>query len=113
MGLPDQLVARLASHRQGKGCEREAARQLWQEGEWVFATPAGRPLNLNTDCREWQSPLKAAGVRDGRLHDARHFVAACCSCSLPAHTDAIRRDVARRVGGLLWDDSSADGRAGQ
>lgn len=52
-----------------------AARQLWEGGGWVFATQTGRPLHPNTDYREWKSLLRAAGVRDGRLHDARHTAA--------------------------------------
>jgi integrase len=67
-------------------------------------------------------------VRDARLHDARHTAATVLlvlgvpepavmsvmgwsSTSMAARyqhvTDPIRRDVARRVGGLLW--SSDDG----
>jgi len=41
----------------------------------VFTSATGRPLNLNSDYREWKSLLRAAGVRDGRLHDARHTAA--------------------------------------
>ena len=33
----------------------------------------GKPLSLNSDYRgEWKAVLQAAGVADGRLHDARH-----------------------------------------
>jgi integrase len=67
--------------------------------------------------------LTAAGVRDGRLHDARHTAAtvllllgvperavmgvmgwsnSAMAARYQHMTSAIRRDVAQRVGGLLW-----------
>jgi integrase len=41
----------------------------------VFASALGKPLNLNSDYREWKALLQPAGVPDGRLHDARHTAA--------------------------------------
>jgi integrase len=123
VGLPDQLVGLLKLHREEQEQERRRAGQLWEEGEWVFASRVGRPLNPNSDYHEWKALLKAAGVRDGRLHDARHTAATVLlvlgvpertvmsvmgwsSTAMAARyqhvTDPIRRDVARRVGGLLW-----------
>ena len=49
--------------------------QMWNEGDWLFATPTGTPINPRTDYSEWKRLLSAAGVRDARLHDARHPVA--------------------------------------
>ena len=40
-----------------------------------MTTATGRPLNLNSDYHRWKALLKVAGVRDGRLHDARHTAA--------------------------------------
>ena len=71
---------------------------------------------------------KAAGVRDARLHDARHTAATVLlvlgvpertvmgimgwsSTSMAARyqhvTDPIRHAVAAQVGGLLWADEKA------
>jgi integrase len=129
VGLPDELVAMLKSHRESQEAERRHAGQLWQEGDWVFATETGRPINPNTDYHAWKALLKAAGVRDGRLHDARHTAATVLlvlgvpertvmsimgwsSTSMAARyqhvTDPIRRDVARRIGGLLWADEPGE-----
>ncbi len=47
--------------RQGKG--------------YVFASPVGGPLSPNTDFHVRKRLLRDAGVRDGRLHDARHTAA--------------------------------------
>lgn len=75
VGLPAELVKLLRTHRTEQDREREQAAQLWQEGDWLFATPTGRPVNPRTDYDEWKRLLERAGVREGRLHDARHTAA--------------------------------------
>lgn len=129
IGLPDELVWMLRAHQQAQAEERATAGNLWREGGWVFASPTGRPLNPNSDYHNWKALLGRAGVRDGRLHDARHTAATVLlvlgvperavmgimgwsTTAMAARyqhvTDPIRRDVARRVGGLLWSDSGSD-----
>ncbi|GGW45824.1 hypothetical protein GCM10010381_33830 [Streptomyces xantholiticus] len=44
----------------------------WEAKGYVFASPTGGPLSPNTDYHLWKRLLRDAGVRDGRLHDARH-----------------------------------------
>jgi integrase len=141
VGLPAPLVALLKQHRAEQDKERETATQLWREGDWVFSTRLGDPLSPSSDYHEWKRLLKAAGVRDGRLHDARHTAATVLlllgvperavlglmGWSNPAvarnyqHiTAAVRDDVAKRLGGLLWandgppndEDERDDGAAG-
>jgi integrase len=123
IGLPDELVALLRKHRDEQDRERELAGQLWTEGGWVFTTPMGGPLNHRSDYDEWKRLLVRAGVRDGRLHDARHTAAtvllllgvperavmglmgwshSAMAARYQHLTGAVQRDVARRVGGLLW-----------
>ncbi|MFI7160485.1 tyrosine-type recombinase/integrase [Micromonospora chalcea] len=101
----------------------------------MFATP---PVNPRTDYDEWKRLLKLAGLRDVRPHDARHTAATVLlllgvpervvigimgwsNSSMAARyqhvTAQIRRDIAKRVGGLRWstDDQSPgddDGAAG-
>ncbi|MEV4704650.1 tyrosine-type recombinase/integrase [Actinoplanes sp. NPDC049316] len=136
IGLPASIVQLLQEHRQAQDKDRRTAGQLWQEGGWVFTSPTGRPLNPNTDYHEWKKLLKDAGVRDGRLHDARHTAATVlmllgvqeraamdvmgwATTSMAARyqhvTDPVRADIARRVGGLIWTgheapDSETQGR---
>jgi integrase len=103
---------------------------LWRDSGYVFTSPTGQPINPNSDYYRWKALLKSAGVRDGRLHDARHTAATVLlvlgvpertvmgimgwsSTAMAARyqhvTDPIRHVVAGQVGGLLWgDDTAAD-----
>jgi integrase len=38
----------------------------------MFCRPDGLPIARNEDWRDWKDLLKAAGVRDARVHDGRH-----------------------------------------
>ncbi|WP_033222222.1 tyrosine-type recombinase/integrase [Kitasatospora phosalacinea] len=127
IGLPDQLIKLLRLHQEEQERERLHARQLWQEGGWVFATETGQPLIPRTDWDEWKRLLQAAGLRDGRLHDARHTAGTILlilgvperivmeimgwSSTAMAHryqhvTKRVRRDVAQQIGGLIWEAAS-------
>jgi integrase len=124
IGLPKELVRLLKLHRAEQDGERIAARQLWQEGDWVFASETGQPLIPRTDWDRWKELLKSAGIRDGRLHDARHTAATVLlilgvneravmsimgwsSTAMVARyqhmIDPIRTQVAKQVGGLIWE----------
>lgn len=123
IGLPAELAELLRRHRDEQEAERQSARQLWKDGGWVFATPTGGPLSPNTDYHEWKRLLREAGIRNGRLHDARHTAATVLlilgvphravmglmgwsSASMAVRyqhiTDQVRQDVAKQVGGLIW-----------
>jgi integrase len=123
VGLPDELVQLLRAHRAEQDRDRETAGQLWTDGGWLFATPTGGPLNPRTDYDEWKRLLLRAGVRDGRLHDARHTAATvllllgvperavmgimgwshtAMAARYQHITAPIQRDIANRVGGLIW-----------
>jgi integrase len=116
-------VELLKAHRVEQDREREIAAQLWKDGDWLFATPTGAPLNPRTDWDDWKKLLVRAGVRDGRLHDARHTAATvllllgvperavmgimgwshtAMAARYQHVTSAIQRDIASRVGGLIW-----------
>lgn len=122
VGLPAPLCL-LTDHRQPQGSERAAACNLWHEGDWVFATEAGQPINPRTDWSHWKKLLVEAGIRDSRLHDARHTAAtvlvllgvkettimSVMGWSNPAVTQRyahmvspIRDDVAAKLASLLW-----------
>ncbi|ROP39114.1 tyrosine-type recombinase/integrase [Saccharothrix texasensis] len=130
IGLPDELVKLLKLHAAEQERERVKAAQLWVDSGYVFTTPTGGPLNPRTDYTEWKRLLERAKVPDGRLHDARHTAATVLlllgvaertvmgimgwsNTAMAARyqhiTSAIRRDVAQRVGGLLWRPSPTEG----
>jgi integrase len=90
----------------------------------VFTSPFGDPLVPSTDYDAWKDLLTRAKVRDGRLHDARHTAATVLlilgvpervvmqimgwsSTAMAARyqhvTSGILADVAKRVGGLIWE----------
>jgi integrase len=117
------LVKLLELHRKEQEAERARVAQLWEPGGWLFASPTGHPVNPNTDYHEWKQLLKDAGLRDGRLHDARHTAATVLlilgvaeravmgimgwsSASMAKRyqhiTDPILKDIAKRVDGLIW-----------
>jgi integrase len=128
IGLPDELIGLLKQHAAEQARERVRAADLWQDTGYVFTTPTGAPLNPRSDWTEWKALLDVAGMRDARLHDARHTAATVLlllgvpertvmgimgwsNTAMAARyqhvTAAIRRDVAERVGGLLWKPSTA------
>ncbi len=72
MPLPEQLVVLLRQHKEEQDRERAVARDLWVEKGYVFTSETGEPLNPSTDYHHWKRLLREAGIRDGRLHDARH-----------------------------------------
>jgi Phage integrase family len=123
IGMPPQLVSLLRAHQLEQQREKAAARQLWHEEDWVFATQTGQPINPRTDYNDWKRLLRDAGLREGRLHDARHTAATVLlilrqptptvmslmgwsSESMAARyqhvTDALRSQVASQVGELIW-----------
>jgi integrase len=131
IGLPEEITAMLRAHRAAQARERKAARQLWEGGPletgWVFTDPGGRPINPRFDYDEWKRLLEAAGVRDGRLHDARHTAATVLLIlGIPdtavdgvmgwepggamrrryQHlTDPVLRGIAEKLSRKLWGDS--------
>jgi Phage integrase family len=130
----------VASFRWRRAAGRTTALKRAQTGEqaslatppggWVFTTPTGQPLNPNTDYHEWKRLLREAGLREARLHDARHTAATVLlalrqptptvmslmgrsSGSMAARyqhvTDAMRTEVASQVGDLIWRAGTSGG----
>jgi integrase len=102
---------------------------LYAELRQLRAKQDGRLLSPNTDYHELKALLAEAGLRDARLHDARHSAATVLLIlGVPTPTvmaimgwssaamakryqhlvDSIRMDVAKQVGGLLWDTGEPD-----
>ncbi|MEV7674172.1 tyrosine-type recombinase/integrase [Streptomyces sp. NPDC088752] len=131
IGVPEELLQLLRRHKEDQARERTMARDLWTEKGYVFTSPTGEPLNPNTDYHKWKELLKAAGVRDARLHDARHTAATVLlilgisdavvdaimgwepgkSARMRRRyqhlTSRVLKDTAAKVGGLLWGTGQA------
>lgn len=74
--LPGPLRDALRVHRARQREQRQlAAANVWQDGGYVFCQSNGRPIDPRRDWQEWKALLSAAGVRNARLHDARHTAA--------------------------------------
>lgn len=130
VGLPAPLIELLRRHRTEQEAERANARQLWRDEGWLFASPTGGPTNPNTDYHEWKDLLSTAGLREARLHDARHTAATVLLVlGQPERTvmslmgwssagmatryqhvnDTIRAEVASQVGDLIWEARTEGG----
>ncbi|MBA3741611.1 tyrosine-type recombinase/integrase [Sporichthya sp.] len=121
--LPAPLADQLVRHRAAPQAAR-AVGPLWHDLDLVFTQPDGRHLGPEQDWRAWKDLLKVAGVRDARLHDARHTAATLlleqgvdirvvqeilghstlAMTKRYTHvTDTLARQAAERMGRALWD----------
>jgi integrase len=75
LSLPFPLVDQLRRQSASQAAERLRAGSRWQNHGLVFAREDGTPIRKETDSAEWHRILRLAGVRQGRLHDARHTAA--------------------------------------
>ncbi|GAA3421725.1 tyrosine-type recombinase/integrase [Streptosporangium vulgare] len=72
---PPELLTLLKAHRKIQAAERLKAGDRWEDHDLVFATRHGGPIERTEDWKVWKTILKQAGVRDVRVHDARHTAA--------------------------------------
>lgn len=72
--LPLPRVALDAFERQRvrQPTERETAGSAWQDGDWVFPSTIGTPLEPRNLTRSFDLARKAAGMEWLHLHDLRH-----------------------------------------
>jgi site-specific recombinase XerD len=75
LSLPTPLIDQLRTHRRQQTAERLTAGAAWQDWDLVFCTPLGAPIDSRDDWEDWHSLIRAAGIRDARVHDARHTAA--------------------------------------
>ncbi|GAA1963951.1 tyrosine-type recombinase/integrase [Kitasatospora viridis] len=128
--LPEQLVVILRQHKEEQDRERALARDLWTDKGYVFTSETGEPLNPSTDYHHWKRLLREAGIRDGRLHDARHTASTVLlllgvperivmaimgwsSTSMAQRyqhvTEPMLNDVGKKIGEALWGEAVEHG----
>jgi integrase len=73
--LPAFAVSTLKRHRVGQNEERLTAGPLWEDGDLVFSTMLGRPLDARNVVRQFKRHLNGAELPDIRFHDLRHSCA--------------------------------------
>lgn len=123
--LPQPLVDEFRAHRATINRRRLAAGEVWDSThDLVFPAAAGGLIDPARDNTEWNNLIESAGVRDVRLHDARHTAATLlllqnvdirtvmsimgwtemATAQRYTHAvDELRRRAARQMGTLLWD----------
>jgi len=124
--LPYSLRDALRGQRVEQAAERLAAGSQWHDHGLVFAQVNGKPVDPSSDYKAWKSLLRSAGVRDARLHDARHTAASllllqgvparvamdilghsAISLTLNTYSHVVpelARDAAERMERALWGD---------
>jgi integrase len=133
IALPDQLFTLIIEHRRRQDRERDHAGTEWHEGGWMFTQPNGKPIDPRRDQYEWKALLAEAGVREARLHDARHTAATtllllgvperavmyimgwsnAAMVKRYAHVTArLRRDIADRLNAYLWSANETTNETG-
>jgi len=76
ISLPPRAIEALRAHRARQAEERLRAGSLYRDGNLVFATQVGTPLEpSNIDRRSFKPLLREAGLPDVRFHDLRHTCA--------------------------------------
>ena len=73
VGLSQRAVSALQSHRERQLEEKLRAGPLYQDGDLVFASRQGTPMNAQNVVNRYYKPLlKRAGLPSIRFHDLRH-----------------------------------------
>ena len=76
VALPPPLVAELRAHRAAQLRLKLERANVWDHThDLVFCTDWGALIDPHADYRDWKQILREAGVREVRLHDARHTAA--------------------------------------
>ncbi len=125
LALPPQMLPQLLDHRRAQTEERLRAGACWQNLDLVFARSDGSPIDPRADYQSWKELLAQAGVRNARLHDARHTAATLLLAqgvdgrvvmSLMGWSqavlltryqhvmDSMRMDAASKVGTAIWGE---------
>ncbi|GAA4599126.1 site-specific integrase [Planotetraspora phitsanulokensis] len=122
---PSELLPILREHKKIQDAERAEAGELWEDHDLLFPTRRGRPMERSEDYKMWKALLRRAGVREARLHDARHTAgtllveqgvhirvvqeilghARVTTTERYTHVASLQvKDASERMGAALWGD---------
>lgn len=73
--VPIPLLKVLRAHRQDQAEERKLAGRAWKDGDYVFTTGLGTPIEPRNMNRHFDKLCASSGVRRIRFHDLRHSCA--------------------------------------
>jgi len=73
--LPPQALEALRQQRRRQAAQRLAAGPAWADGQWVFTTAVGTPLDPSDVHAAYRRLLARAGLPPRRFHDLRHTTA--------------------------------------
>src|SRR5579884_46083 len=128
--IPAPLIRLLKEQWRKQKKIKEVAGESWDEWDLCFPNSLGRPMEPRDDWAAWKWLCKAAGVRDARLHDARHTAATLLLeqgvdirvvQEILGHstlavtkrythvTSRLAKDAAERMARALWDAPDDDG----
>ena len=75
INLPQVCVSALLEHRTIQEQEKRLAGSRWQEGDYVFTSGIGTPMEPRNLERAYREILAIAGLHHVRIHDLRHTAA--------------------------------------
>ena len=75
IAIPASVVALLREHRKRQLQDRLCAGTRWQDGDYVFTSSIGTPMDGADVTRRFQRLLAAASLPRMRFHDLRHGAA--------------------------------------
>lgn len=75
VALPPTILAALREWWEQQERDRKLAGSKWVDSGRVFTDAFGRPVDARRDWGEWKRILADAGLRNLRVHDARHTAA--------------------------------------
>lgn len=75
VGISDDLVAELRSHRTRQLERKLLHRPDWQDGDWVFTTDRGAPITSHILTSRFAQLTATAKLPRIRIHDLRHTAA--------------------------------------
>lgn len=127
LAIPKPLIGMLVQARGLQAREKAAAADTWIDWDLCFPGPHGNPQEPRDDWAEWKRLCALAGVREARVHDARHTAATllleqgvdirvvqeilghstlAVTRKYTHVTHRLGRDAADRMAQVLWPDAA-------